>query len=245
MALWSGIAPIHLVKYSVAIRIHMYPWECELTGLTKSSPQVWRGHGVTMLCKLCFFLAFTPFLLLSCLFDSTIRFSGCSSLVAWRMCGLLGSCSLSFILSLDWVLLGQRSSSSCRAHVFLSCVRGPLGNWSCHITSSCLLQLYLFFFFFSCYLVGLRADALAMPAHFFINLLLKASLAYFPHLYLFWVLLANIPIMLAYFIFLRLPRLIYFLFTSFILMGFLVDPLGFLSSITTSLHFITFWVIGL
>ena len=40
MALRSGIAPIHLVKYSVVIRIHMYPWECELTGLTKSSPQV-------------------------------------------------------------------------------------------------------------------------------------------------------------------------------------------------------------
>ena len=89
--------------------------------------------------------------------------------------------------------------------------------------------------------MGLRADAPAVPAHFFINLLLKASLAYFPHLYLFWVLLANIPIMLAYFIFLGLPQPIYFIFTSFTLMGFLVDPLGFLSPITTSLHFITFW----
>ena len=101
------------------------------------------------------------------------------------------------------------------------------------------------FFFISCYPMGLRADVPAVPAHFFINLLLKASLAYFPHLYLFWVLLANIPIMLAYFIFLGLPQPIYFLFTSFTLMGFLVDLLSFLNPITTSLHFITFWVIGL
>ena len=100
-------------------------------------------------------------------------------------------------------------------------------------------------FFISCYPVGLRVDAPAVPAHFFINLLLKASLVYFPHPYLFWVLLANIPIMLAYFTFLGLPQPIYFLFTSFTLMGFLVDPLGFLNPITTSLHFITFWVIGL
>ena len=110
-------------------------------------PMYWLGKSrwcLGPLCMLhivwiCFFLAFTPFLLPSCLFDSTICSSWCLSLVAWRMCGLLGSCSLSFILSLDWVLLGWRSSSSCWAHVFLSCVCGPLGNWSHHITSSCLL----------------------------------------------------------------------------------------------------------
>ena len=53
--------------------------------------------------------------------------------------------------------------------------------------------------FISCYLVGLWANALAVPAHFFINLLLRASLAHFPHLYLFWALLANILTVLAHF----------------------------------------------
>ena len=41
--------------------------------------------------------------------------------------------------------------------------------------------------------------------------------------------------------FLRLPRPIYFLFTSFTPMGFLLDLLGFLGPITTSLPLITFW----
>ena len=45
VALQSGIAFAHLVKYSVAIMIHMYPWEGGLTGPTKLSPQVWKGHG--------------------------------------------------------------------------------------------------------------------------------------------------------------------------------------------------------
>ena len=40
VALQSGIAFAHLVKYSVAIMIHMYPWEGGLTGPTKLSPQV-------------------------------------------------------------------------------------------------------------------------------------------------------------------------------------------------------------
>ena len=53
VALWSGIASVHLVKYSVATSIHMYPRDGVLTGPTKSSPQVWKGHGVTMLYKLC------------------------------------------------------------------------------------------------------------------------------------------------------------------------------------------------
>ena len=96
---------------------------------------------------ICFFLAFTPFLLPPCLFDYVVRSGWCLSFVAWRMCGFLRSCSLPFIPSLDWALLGQRPSSSRRAHVFLSCVRGPLGYWSYHITSSCLLWLYSPFYF--------------------------------------------------------------------------------------------------
>ena len=48
--------------------------------------------------------------------------------------------------------------------------------------------------------ISLRADAPTVPAHFFINILLKASLAHFPHLYLFWALLANIPTVPTHFI---------------------------------------------
>ena len=47
----SGIASAHLVKYFVATRIHMYPRDGGLTSPTKSSPQMWKGYGVTMLCK--------------------------------------------------------------------------------------------------------------------------------------------------------------------------------------------------
>jgi len=90
--------------------------------------------------------------------------------------------------------------------------------------------------------VGSQADAPVVLAHFFINLLLRASLAHFPHLYLFWALLASIPAMPTHFIisFLELPHPIYFFFTSFILVGFLIDPLGFLGPITTSLPLLTF-----
>ena len=38
VALRSGTAFPHFVKYSIAIRIHMYPRDCGLTGPTKSSP---------------------------------------------------------------------------------------------------------------------------------------------------------------------------------------------------------------
>ena len=41
-------------------------------------------------------------------------------------------------------------------------------------------------FFISCYPMGLWTDTLVVSAHFFLNLLLKASLAHFSHLYLFW-----------------------------------------------------------
>ena len=49
MALRSGIAFAYLVKYSITTRIHMYSCEGGLTGPTKLSPQVWKGHEVTML----------------------------------------------------------------------------------------------------------------------------------------------------------------------------------------------------
>ena len=53
VALRSGMVSTHLVKYSVATRIHMYQLEGGLIGPTKSSPKVWKGHRVTMLCKHC------------------------------------------------------------------------------------------------------------------------------------------------------------------------------------------------
>jgi len=46
--------------------------------------------------------------------------------------------------------------------------------------------------FISYYAMGLRVDVPVVPAHFFINLLLRVSLVHFPHLYLFW-LVGNIP----------------------------------------------------
>ena len=45
VALWSGIAFAHLVKYSVTTRIHMYPRDGRLTGPTKSSPKCGRAMG--------------------------------------------------------------------------------------------------------------------------------------------------------------------------------------------------------
>ena len=97
--------------------------------------------------------------------------------------------------------------------------------------------------FISCYLVGLQADSLAVPTHFFVNLLLRASLAHFSRLYLFWALLANIPTVPTHFTtsFLGLSQPVYFLLTSFTFMGFLLDYLDFPCPITISLPFITFW----
>ena len=121
---------------------------CPLNTWTRGPPSMyWLGTSrwcLGPLCMLhfiwiCFILAFTPFLLPPCLFESTVRFGWCLSLVVWRMCGLLGSCSLSFIPSLDWALLGQRLLSSYWAHAFLFCVSGLFGYWSFHITSLCLL----------------------------------------------------------------------------------------------------------
>ena len=63
------------------------------------------------------------------------------------------------------------------------------------------------------------------------------------HLCLFKALLANTPIVPAHFIisFLGLPWPVYFFFTSFTPMGFLLDPLSFISQITTWLSLISSW----
>ena len=85
-----------------------------------------------------------------CLFDSVVRLGWCLSLVAWRMRGFLGSCSLPFILSLDWALLGWRPSSSCWAHVpFFPMSIGLLAmdlaippHWACYSITSLFISCY-------------------------------------------------------------------------------------------------------
>ena len=82
-----------------------------------------------------------------------------------------------------------------------------------------------------------------LPSHFLVNFLLKAPHSYFSLFYLSWDLLANILAVPTHFItlFFGLPRPIYYLFTYFTLMGFLLNLLGFLSPITTYLLLITTW----
>ena len=148
----------------------------------------WVQIGGALVLYVCsnFFLAFTPFLLPSCLSDSTVHSSWCLSLVAWRMCGLLNLCSLPFIPSSDWALLGWRPSPSYRAHILFFPV--SVGLFAMDparpLHHACYNIISLLYFLFP---VGLQADALAVPAHF-------------PHLYFFWALLANIFVVLAHFI---------------------------------------------
>lgn len=154
------------------------------------------------------------------------------------MCGILGSCSLSFILSLDWALLGRGLHLLAEPMFFFLVSVGllvidPATSLHCVCCNYTLP-------FTSCYPVNSWAD---VPVHFFVNPLLRASHAHFLHLYLFWALLANNLAMPAHFIisFLWLSRLINFLFISFTPMGFLLNHLGLFGLITTSLPFIAFW----
>ena len=98
------------------------------------------------------------------------------------------------------------------------------------------------FLFISYYPVGLRADVLAISTHFFINPLLRASLAQFPLLYLFWaywlIFLPCQPILPLYSLGFFNP------FTTslplFTPMGLLLNSFGFLGLFTTLLRLITF-----
>ena len=164
------------------------------------------------------FLAFTPLLFPPCFFDSVVCSGMCLTLVAWKTYGPLGLHSLPSISSLDWTLLGCKPFPSYLAHL-LSCVYGLIGRKPCHATALLMLYHYLL-------PMGLRANVSAVPVHF-------------PHPYLFWALLANIPTVPTHFIpraslaHLLLPYLFYF-------HGLLLNPLGFLYPITTSLPLITF-----
>ena len=97
-----------------------------------------------------------------------------------------------------------------------------LGNLPYHFIVPAI-SLPLFYFLLP---VGLWADTPAVSVHF-------------SHLYLFWVLLANILAVLAHFIS-RACSAHLLLFTYFTLIDFLLNPLDFLSPISTSLHLITF-----
>ena len=106
---------------------------------------------------------------------------------------------------LGWVLLGQILHLPTELVFSFSMIVGPLVTdpaTSFHRAYYSFTSLLI-----SCYPVGLQADAPVVLAHFFINLLLRVSLAHFPYLYLFWALLANIFAMPAHFIilFLELP----------------------------------------
>ena len=200
-----------------------------LKALTRDPPLMyWLGTNKwcpSPLCMLhsiwiCFFLTFTPFLLPPCLFDSVVRASWCLSFVAWRMCGLLGLYSLPFTPS--WTGCCLDKSLHLPAEPMLSF---PMTMGLLTVDPAISLHHACYSFttlFISGYLVGLWVDAPAMLAHFFINLLLRASLTHFPHLYLFWALLANILVVPVHFTtsFLRLSRLIYFFFISFTFLSF-------------------------
>ena len=93
------------------------------------------------------FLAFMPLLLMLCLFDFAVRSRGCLTYAAWKTYGLLGSCSLPFISSLDWALLGWRPSPSCLAHVlfFLVSVGLLVGDHAIPLYCSCYIITSLLF----------------------------------------------------------------------------------------------------
>ena len=100
----------------------------------------------------------------------------------WAFRLMFSAFHLFFGLGIAWVEALSFLPSPCS---LISCVRGPLGWESCHATS--LFLLYYYLSFISSLPVGLRANALAVLVHF-------------SHLYLFWALLANIPVVLAHFI---------------------------------------------
>ena len=132
---------------------------------------------------ICFFLAYTSFLLSSCLFDYVVSAGWCLFFVAWRMCKLLGSYSLPFTLSWTRHYLGKSPHLPIKPMLSFSMTMGLLATDS-------VISLHRAYYsftspFISCYPMGLRVDVPVVPAHFFISLLLRASLAHFLHPYLY------------------------------------------------------------
>ena len=108
-----------------------------LKTLTRGPPPMyWLGTSrwwSVPLCMLhsiwiCFFLAFTPFLLSPCLFDSIVRANWCLSFMAWRMCELSGSYFLPFTPSWIGYCLGKSLHFPTKPVLFFLHNRGPFGH---------------------------------------------------------------------------------------------------------------------
>ena len=227
---------------------------CPLIPLTHSPPPMyWLGTSMWCLGPVCMLhfrlnpLLFWPSCLCYCLHICLILLyilGICLTLAVWKTYGPLGPRSLPSISSFDWALLGCRPFPSCLAHL-LSCVHGLIGWKPCHATA--LLLLYHYLSFISLLPMSLRANVSIIPVHSPHPYLFWALLAnipvvptHFPCPYLYWILRANIPVVPTHFIHrassahLLLPYLFYS-------HGLLLNPLGFLCPITTSLALITFW----
>ena len=97
-------------------------------------PMYWLGASrwcLGPLCMLhsvwiCFFLAFTPFLLSPCLFDSIVRANWCLSFVVWRVYGFLSSYFLPFIPSWTGYHLGKSLHLPTEPVLFFSMTMGLL-----------------------------------------------------------------------------------------------------------------------
>ena len=148
-----------------------------------------------------------------------VNSDGLKDIWAFRL--MFSAFHLFFGLGIAWLEALSFLPSPCS---LLSCVRGPLGWESYHDTSFFLLYYYLSFI--SSLPMGLRANAPVEPVHF-------------SHLYLFWALLVNIPIVLAHFIS-QASSAHLFLFYLFYFHGLFLNPLDFLGPITTALTLITF-----
>ena len=128
------------------------------------------------------------------------------------MCGLLGSYFLPFTPSWTRHCLGKSLHLPIEPMLSFSMTMGLLVT---NPTISLHRACYSFTSpFISCYPMGLRADTFAVTAHFFINLLLRASLAHLLLLYFFYT-------HRHFTRFFGLPRPNYHIFTSYYFLGLL------------------------
>ena len=183
---WRGTpkwTPLSL-HYQTTLSEYLDPWP---TSHVLAGYKWWCLGPLCMLycIWICFFLAFTPFLLpLRCLVLLYVLVDvyplwceGCVSFWAHifflsSLFGLGITQAKAFIFIADW------------AHAFFFMAMGLLA-----INPIILLHRvchYFVFLFTSYYRVGLRADIPAVSTYFFINPLLRASFTHLPRLYLFW-----------------------------------------------------------
>ena len=156
------------------------------------------------------------------------------------MCGLLGSFFLPFIPSWNRCCLGKNF------HLPAEPMLHSLWPWAFLATNPAILLYCVYynfaFLFISYHPVDLQANVPAISTHFFIKPLLRASLAHFPRLYLFWaywlIFLPCQPILPFYSLGFFSPFITSL--TLFTPMGLLLNSLGFLGLFTMLLPLITF-----